>query len=288
MAHYDVLGNIVVVKFLRGESLKEKKKFAQKFLKQHKNVMTVLAKEDRFSGRLRTQATKFVSGIKTKEALYRENDCVFRLNVDNCYFSPRLSSERKEIASLVKKGEKVLVMFGGVAPFAIVIGKLSKAEKIYSVELGRECCKYALENVRRNKLQDKIEVVQGDVRRKVPKFKERFNRVVMPRPNLKDSFLDVAFRAIGKNGVIHYYGFSPSHKFVGLKSKKIAQPIYSPSRLNTSERELIDNKKDIEMLKSLIEAEARKARRKIKILKIKKAGEIGKGKFRWRVDFVVN
>ena len=288
MANYDVLGNIVIVKFPRGEKLSVKKKFAEKFLREHKNVRTVLEKSYKFAGRLRTQKTKFIVGEKTKEALYRENDCVFRLNVDTCYFSPRLASERKEIASKVKKGERVLVMFGGVAPFAVVIGKLSKAEKIYSVELGKECSKYAFENVKRNKLQDKVEVVQGDVRRKVPKFKERFDRVIMPRPNLKDSFLDVAFRAIKKNGVIHYYGFSPSHKSVRLKYKKIVQPIYSPSHSRTSERELIDNKKDIEMLKSLIEAEARKARRKIKIIGIKKAGEIGKGKFRWRVDFVVN
>jgi hypothetical protein len=43
---------------------------------------------------------------------------------------------RKNVASFVKKGERVLVMFAGVAPFPIVIAKHSKAKEIYSVELG--------------------------------------------------------------------------------------------------------------------------------------------------------
>ena len=148
-------------------------------------------------------------------------------------------------------------MFGGVAPFAIVIGKLSKARRIVSVELGRECSKYAHENVERNKLNDKVEIVQGDVRRVIgKKIKEKFERIVMARPNLKDSFLDIAFPAIKKGGIIHYYGFY--------------------------------NQDDADKLRELIEKEAKKARRKIKILKIKKVGEIGVRKYRYRVDIRIS
>ena len=146
-------------------------------------------------------------------------------------------------------------MFGGVAPFAIVIAKIGRAERVVSVELGRECSKYALENVKRNKLKDRIEIIQGDVRRVLPKTKEKFDRIVMARPNLKDSFLDVAFPRVKKSGFIHYYGFYPKDK--------------------------------IDELKNLIEKEAKKARRKIKILKIKKAGDIGVRKFRYRADIKV-
>jgi len=247
---YDVFGNIVIVKFGRGTKSREKKKFALRFLQEHKNVRSVLEKSEKFSGRLRTQKTKHLAGEKTKEALYRENGCLFRLNVDSCYFSPRLSSERGEVAGMVKKGEKVLVLFGGVAPFAVCIGKMSKAEKIVSVELGRECNKYALENVKRNKLGGKVEIVQGK-----GKKTERYDRIIMARPNLKDSFLDAVFPFVKKGGMIHYYGFYPE-----------------------------DEK---EKLNELILEEAKKAGRKIKILRIKKAGEIGVKKFRYRADLKV-
>jgi tRNA (guanine37-N1)-methyltransferase len=254
MAPYDIIGNIALVKFSKGKKLKDKKKFASKFLKEHKNIKTVLEKSDKFKGRLRTQSSKYLLGEKTKEVLHKENGCEFRFNVDTCYFSPRLSTERKEIAQQVKKGESVLVMFGGVAPFAVVISKLSKAKRVVSVELGRECNKYAKENVKRNKVEN-VEIVQGDVRKVLPKMKEKFSRIVMARPQLKDSFLDVAFSKVKKRGVIHYYGF------------------YEESAR--------------EKLIMSIQSEAKKARKKIRILKVKKAGNIAPYKFRWRVDLKV-
>jgi len=256
MANYDIVGNIAIVKFSKGESVKNKKKFAEKLLKSHKNIRTVLEKAGKFSGRLRTNKTKHVLGEKTKEVLYRENGCEFRFNVDTCYFSPRLSSERKEIAAMCKKGENVIVMFGGVAPFAIVIAKNSKAGRIVSVELSRECSKYAMDNVKRNKTGN-VEIVQGDVRRVIPKLREKFDRVVMARPNLKDDFLDVAFKCIKKNGMIYYYGFY-------------------------DEAEMIAH-----ALEELIEKRAKEAGKKIKIIGIKKAGDIGIRKYRYRADVKV-
>ena len=261
----DILGNIALLKFGREISLRDKKRYALDFLEKHKNVSTVLEKTGKFSGRLRTQKTKWLVGEKTKEALYRENSCEFRFNVDTCYFSPRLSEERKEIAGKVKKGERVLVMFSGVSPFAIVIGKFMqdknspparppKRGKIVSVELGRECNKYAKINVKRNKL-DNVEIVGGGVRRVCPKLKGKFDRIVMARPNLKDSFLDVAFPLVRKGGVIHYYGFY--------------------------------EEKDLGKMKELIVEEAKKVGRKIKILRVKKAGDIGVRKFRYRIDLKV-
>ncbi|MDO8459612.1 MAG: class I SAM-dependent methyltransferase family protein [Nanoarchaeota archaeon] len=255
MANYDILGNIVIVKFPRKTSVKEKKRWAEKFLNEKKHVRTVLEKVDKIKGRLRIPKTKFLTGENTKEALYKENGCIFRLNVDSCYFSPRLASERLEIAKMVKKRERVLVMFGGVAPYAVVIAKFARPSEVVNVELGRECCKYALENTRRNKVENVVKIIQGDVRKKLPKLEGKFDRIVMARPNLKDSFLDVALKKIKKGSMIHYYGF------------------YNIDEVND--------------LGELIKNEAKKAKKKIKILKIKKAGDIGVRKFRWRVDFIM-
>ena len=251
MKGYDIVGNIAIVKFERDAKKSDKIKDAKNLVKQHSNISSVLEKSGKFSGRLRTLKTKFVYGIDTKEVVYKENNCVFRFNVDTCYFSPRLSTERLELANMVKKGEEVLVLFAGVAPFSIVIAKNSKPSRVVSVELGRECKKYAIENVKKNKT-DNVEIVQGDVRRILPKMHEKFDRVVMSRPNLKDSFLDVSFPRVKKGGFIHYYGFYEEDK--------------------------------LEDMIVMIEKEAKKAKRKIKILKVKKAGDIGKHKYRYRAD----
>ena len=250
MAHYNLIGNLAIIKFPRGEKLRDKKEYAKRFLLEHKAVRTVLD-EGKFKGRLRTKTTKYIAGERTKEALYRENDCLFRLNVDTCYFSPRLSTERLELAKKVKKGEDVLVMFGGVAPYAIVIGKHSKAKKIVSVEISRECNKYAKENIKRNKLEN-VEIVRGDVRKKVC---GKYDRVIMAPLNLKRTFFDVGFGAVKKGGTLHCYGFYPA-----------------------------EEKKDFV---ELIKIEAHKAGRRIKILKVKKAGEVGTKRYRFRVDLKV-
>ena len=244
---YDVIGSIAVLKFDKATK-KEKKKLALELLKQN-NIKTVLEKTEKVKGRLRKYKTRFLGGIKTTETLHKENACWFKLDVDECYFSPRLSNERKEVANKIKQGDKVLVMFSGVGPYSIVIGKLSKAEKVISIELARSCNKYARENVEINKL-DNVEIIQGDVKKIIPKLKQRFDVIVMPRPQLKQSFLKQAFSVSKKGTRVFYYDF-------GRDVGEILKRIY---------------------------LESKKAKKKIKVERVKKAGEVAPFKYRWRVD----
>src|SRR4030042_102970 len=107
----DIIGSIAIIEIPAGLRKKEKM-IAETVLKLHKSVKTVLKKAGKFSGRLRLRATKFLAGIDTRETLYRENGCMMKLDIDKCYFSPRMASDRLNIAKQVKKGEKILVMFG--------------------------------------------------------------------------------------------------------------------------------------------------------------------------------
>jgi len=75
----------------------------------------------------------------------------------------------------------------------------------------------------------------------------------MPRPQLKETFLKEAFEIVKKKGEIFYYDFG----------------------------------EDVEKILERIKEEARKARKKIEILNVKKAGEIAPFKYRWRVDLRV-
>lgn len=252
---YDLLGNIALIKFPDGAKASEKKKYAERILKENKSVKTVLEKTRKFSGRLRKQQTKWIAGEKTKEAIYRENDCVFRFNVDSTYFSPRLSNERKEIAAKIKKGQSVLVMFSGVAPFPIVIAKNSKASKVYSNEINREANKYAELNIGLNKLKGRVVLLPGDVKRAAKKAREKFDIIVMPRPQLKDSFLVSAFALSKKGTRVFYYDFCGDDEIDSIVEK--------------------------------VKAEAQKSRKKIKITSVKKAGEIAPYRFRIRVDFIL-
>jgi tRNA (guanine37-N1)-methyltransferase len=255
ISSFDALGNIALVRFPEKFKIKDKKKFAEKILNENRGIKTVLEKKEKIKGRLRKLSTNFIAGENTKEVLYRENNCVFRFNIDKTYFSPRLSNERKEIADKVKKNETVLVMFAGVAPFSIVIAKDSKAKKVFSNEINREANKYAELNIKLNKLKDKLILVPGDANKLSEKLKQKFDVIVMPRPQLKETFLKSAFALSKKGTRIYYYDFC---------------------RIE-----------DIDLIVEKIKNEAEKSKKKIKILNVKKAGEIAPYKTRLRVDFKV-
>ena len=254
-ASFDVFGNIALVKFPKGTNVKDKKRFADNLLKDNKSVTTILEKTRGFKGRLRKQETKHLAGKKTKEALYRENGCVFRFNTDSVYFSPRLSNERKEIAQKIKNRDEVFVMFAGVGPYSIVIAKNSGARVIYSNEINKEANKYSRLNAELNNVKNRVVFLDGDIKRIVKKIKEKMDVIVMPRPQLKDSFLKEAFSLSKKGTRIFYYDFC-----------------------KVDEAEKVVNK---------IKNEAKKFKKRIKILKVKKAGEIAPYKYRIRVDFKV-
>ncbi|MFH1327071.1 MAG: hypothetical protein ABIH59_03015 [archaeon] len=254
MRAFDILGSVAVVNFPRDWEISKKIKFAKQLLKKHNFIKTVLEKSGKVKGRLRKPETKFIAGEKTKEVLYKENNCVFRFNIDTTYFSPRLSNERKEIASKIKKRDSVLVMFAGVAPFSIVIAKLAGV-KVVSNEINRIANNYGRQNSELNNLKSRIEFWDGDIKRIASKKSEKFNVIVMPRPQLKDSFLAEAFKFSKKGTKIYYYDFCEVGK----------------------EKDIVNK----------IKNEAKKAKKKIKILKIKKAGEIAPYKIRIRVDFKV-
>lgn len=259
---YSFLGNIALVNFDSGMTAKDKKNFAEKIMKDQRSITAVLEKSKNFKGRLRKMETNHILGEKTKEVLYVENGCTFRFNIDDSYFSPRLSNERKEMIDLIKPNEEVLVLFAGVGPFSIVLGKARaknpKRKRIVSNELNRKANKYGELNIERNKLKGVVELAPGDAKKvceKMKKASEKFDVVLMPRPNLKDSFLEDAFKVIRKGGRIYYYDFC----------------------------RVEDIPEKVEMVKN----EAEKAKKKIKILKVKQAGDIAPFKARIRIDFKV-
>lgn len=270
---FDIFGNIALIKFPREIKTKDKKRFAEKLLKDNKSVTTVLEKTGKFSGRLRKQKTKHLAGKKTKEVIYRENGCVFRFNTDSSYFSPRLSNERKEIAQKIKKGDEVLVMFAGVAPYPIVIAKNSRASKVYSNEINKKANEYAELNIGLNNVKERVILLNGNIKDVANKIKRgvnigkgrlsvkgnlvplHFDVIVMPRPQLKDSFLREAFILSKRGTRVFYYDF--------CKEKEI--------------KDIVDR----------IKSEAKKFKKRIKILKVKKAGEIAPYKYRIRIDFKI-
>jgi len=199
----DVVGDIAIVR-LEEFSASEKRSVAGALLDELKNVRVVLEQRGSIEGEYRLRTLRHLAGEKRSTTVHRENGCSYRVDVAKCYFSPRLSTERLRIAESVEPSENVLNMFAGVGPFSIPIAKLRGA-KVLSCELNECAARLHSENDELNKVDRKIEVINGDAAELPHITKRKFDRVLMPLPSEADMFLPIALCMVKKGGIIHYY-----------------------------------------------------------------------------------
>jgi len=209
---FDVVGSkgkAVALVEIKDELKSKEKMIGEAILKICKPVKSVLKKVSERKGVFRLKNFKLIAGDRNTEVFHKEHGCLFKLDPKKVYFSPRESTERLRIASLVKPQENVLVMFSGVSPFSIVLAKKQpKVDKVYSIEINPEAHKYALENVRLNKLEGKVIPLLGDVKKYFPRFRNKFDRIIMPLPKGAYEFLGLAIKMLKDKGWIHFYYWS--------------------------------------------------------------------------------
>ncbi len=88
---YDIIGDICIL------NKKGNKAQAQLLLKKFKNIKVILKRSGIHKGKYRTRKLSWLAGEKRKETIHKENNALMKLDVEKCYFSQRLSEERKRI-----------------------------------------------------------------------------------------------------------------------------------------------------------------------------------------------
>jgi tRNA (guanine37-N1)-methyltransferase len=127
-----------------------------------------------------------------------------RLWVDpaQAYFSPRLATERERVAALVRPGEHVVDLFGGVAPFGVQAA--IKGAVVDSIDLNPAAVELAKRNVAENRVASNLRLHLGDARA-VAQTLPAADRVFMNLPHAAKDFLDVAARLAKPGATIHYH-----------------------------------------------------------------------------------
>jgi len=210
---YDIIGDIAVIRV--PEELRPRGGIiAEAIMSTHRRVKTVLSQTSPVSGDFRLRGLEWVGGERGTETLHREYGCVLAVDLETCYFSPRLSHERMRIARLVKPNETLVNMFAGVGSYSIIIAKHSAAEKIYSIDANPSADRYVKENIRLNRVDARVTPLLGDAKEIVTKrLRGVADRVLMPLPEKAYEYLDTAFSALkSSGGYIHYYDFTHAGK----------------------------------------------------------------------------
>jgi tRNA (guanine37-N1)-methyltransferase len=214
---FEIIGDVVIID-LPDDVIHLKDLVVEAILKKHKHVKTILRKAGGIEGVYRIARYEVLYGGET-ETIVKEYGCRFLVDPTKVYYSVRLSGERERIAKLVKPGERVLVMFAGVGPYAIIIAKLAKPSEVIGVEINPKAVEYFRKNIKLNKVD--VKVYEGDVREVVSKLEGKFDRILMPSPHIAENFVDAITGKIKKGGYIHYYTFASEEEMLPKKIKEL-------------------------------------------------------------------
>lgn len=213
---YDVVGDIAVLAVPSG--LKSKRRLIAQALLESNPRLKVVVEKAVTHGDFRVRLARVLAGEKRTTTVYRENGCTFQLDLAKAYFSTRLGFERKRVADLVGPGEKVLVLFAGVGPFAVPIAaKLKRAAAggtVVAVEWNPDAARMLALNAAANRVQDCLQVLGEDANKVVASrgMKGWADRIVMPLLHESVGFFPKALSAAAPGCTVHVYGLVSTRK----------------------------------------------------------------------------
>ena len=201
---FDQIGDIIVIR-IPDSLLSKKKVIGETLLKEVSTAKSVLYQSSDVSGDFRTRSLELLAGEDKTETEYKEFGCRFFVDVEKAFFSPRLSTERERIADVIRDGETVINMFGGVGMFSILAAKNKKCT-VYNIDINPVASQLCEKNISLNKLAGEVISLNGDAAQIVnDQLKEKGDRTLMLLPERSDEFLESAILATKNGGIIHYY-----------------------------------------------------------------------------------
>ncbi|HWQ48536.1 MAG TPA: class I SAM-dependent methyltransferase family protein [Methanosarcina sp.] len=234
---FDYIGNVAIIS-IPPELAAYKEAIASKLFSMRGNTRAVLNKVSKLEGEHRVADFELLLG-ETTETIHRENGYTYKLDVKKVFFNPRLYSERRRVASKITSGECIIIPFAGVGPF--VLPAAGKGAKVYAIEINPDACACLWENIRINRLEGQVTVIQGDFEHICHRFdfaktneglvntaysdlpvrlnpekaedesfqvpENGFDRAIVPTPYGMDSFLGEISKLVRKGGNIHFYTF---------------------------------------------------------------------------------
>ena len=203
---YDVIGDIILLK-LPKQLHTYSQEIGSALLNTHNHINVVCSVEP-VTGELRTRNLQIIAGEQRTATTHTEYGLRFNVDIQKTYFSPRLATERKRIATLVQPHETVVDLFAGVAPFSILIARYAKPKIIYAVDKNKDAITYAYQNITQNQVLDKIQLIHADAQQIPTLFKQQHrtaDRIIMNLPFSAHAFFSHALRIAANPCIIHYY-----------------------------------------------------------------------------------
>jgi tRNA (guanine37-N1)-methyltransferase len=203
---FDIVGDIAIFKH---NKVQNPEFIAKQIMAIHKNIKTVLTPVAGIDGDFRIRELVHLVGETKTITTHKESGCKFKIDLEKCYFSPRLSYEHKRISQFVFPSEIIVNMFAGVGCFSILIAKTQNHSKVFSIDINPAAVEYMKENIKINCVNEQVVPMLGDSKDVIKTHLQGIaDRVLMPLPEKAFQYLPFALLALKKTGGwIHYYDF---------------------------------------------------------------------------------
>jgi len=231
---FDVVGDVAMIK-IPDELWDYRECIGNAMIKANRNIRVVFH-DNGVKGDFRIRDLEKIAGEGTSETVHKEFGVKLSTDPSKVYFNPRLSSERARIAKEVRDGETIIDMFGGVAPFGTVIGKLVHPKVIYSIDLNPEAERFARMNAEKNHI-DCLMPLTGDSS-KVIYTLPMADRVIMNLPQIADRFLGYAMDRMLPGATAHMYKIIEREDFPGFCDDLVKKMAESGHRIEIHSSEL--------------------------------------------------
>ncbi|MCQ2086002.1 MAG: class I SAM-dependent methyltransferase family protein [archaeon] len=198
---YDKIGDAAIIRLV-DKLLPLKYEIGRALMETSSNVRCVFL-DSGIVGNFRVRNLEMIAGKGPSEIQYKEFGVIMNTDLTKVYCNPRLATERRRVASLVKDDEVIIDMFAGIASFPLIICKHARPKTVYAIDLNHTAVEYAKKNVVANHFNNVV-VLEGDARVLVKNL-PLADRIIMNLPQIAHSFLPDALERTKSGGTIHMY-----------------------------------------------------------------------------------
>ncbi len=228
MKSYEQLGDIIVLSIPK--EYKEFTDFIGNSFYESFECQTVLEKGS-VSGEYRIPYYKKIIGDGFV-TIHKENGILYKIDLSKVMFSAGNISERIRMAHVSSPEEVIIDMFSGIGYFTLPLAKYGKS-RVWALEKNPDSFDILLENIRLNKLLDRVTPINTDCLDFNPEFKA--DRIIMGYFSDDEKFLLKALDMVKDSGIIHYHNtihekselsFKENIQTILSKKGKKLEPIY--------------------------------------------------------------
>ena len=190
-AAFEQVGHLIHLN-LRDELLPYKYVIGQVLLDKIPTCKTVVNKVGKIDTVFRTFEMEVIAGEDNTLVSLKEENCVFKFDYREVYWNSRLQQEHTRLVQSFKKTDIIADMFCGIGPFVLPAAK--KGCRVYGNDLNPRCFYYLNENLKLNKLEERVTTYNLDARefiRQIAGEDVPITQIVMNLPVSAELFCDV-------------------------------------------------------------------------------------------------